>query len=153
MYDYDRRATSPATPQDTAKALEHALASHFSGHYFEVKAERGVSVRAGRMDEEAFAKKGLIEGYDKVGVNPVAKVIIVPDSGNDWSSLSVRSAAGMSGSDDVLKQVGVQPIRKASKLTPEKALKLVTEWFTKNAGKLKSGGEIKMAYDYDRGAP
>lgn len=140
-YTYDRRerhASAEETPADTAKRIETLLSGFFRDGYFKVTVDRGVLIEAGRMDQEAFAKLQVTKGYESAGENPYAKILIIPAMGsNIWEGLSVKSAFG-AGSDEekTLKLIGVTPFRKGSGLTPEKAVKVVVEWFKKNADKL-----------------
>lgn len=118
-----------------AAALETNLKSLFNKAYFKITAERGIYVEAGRMSEMDFAKLQIQTHYN-AGSNPLAKILILPES-NDWKSITVKSA-WMKGSDEerTLLDANVKPIRRTSNLTPEKAIKLVTLWFHQNASKL-----------------
>lgn len=122
------------SPSEMAKVLEQALHPIFGNAYLKIEVGRGIAIEAGRMDPDAFAKFQISRAYQDTGINPRARVMILPNS--SWGNLTVKSGLGGEAEKE-LKEAGVLPIRSASKLTPEKAYKLVLDWFTKNQSKLK----------------
>ena len=92
-----------------------------------------------RWEGEAYAKMQFTHKYNDPDLPPNVRAValIVPKQGvNQWASLNVKMGGTLEDWES-MKAVGVEPIRMKSGLTPEKAVKLVIDWFTKNAAKLK----------------
>lgn len=132
-----RFASDVSTPAKAAEVLQHALGPLFRDGYLDVGHYKAVSVTAGRMSPEDFAKHQLTGGYSTSGHNPLAQVVISPGFGSTaWADLQVYPSKQGSGAV-VLKALNIKPMRKLSGATPEKAVQAVIAWFTTNASELK----------------
>lgn len=127
-------AADLSTPQKAAEHIERELKSMFPGQHVKVVGERGVGIEVAHLDEDAYAKEQLTKGYTSVGPNLMVKINLVPSMGSGkWADLNVKPA----NDNPELKDAGIQPIRKAGGLTPEKAVEIVLKWFKKNQSALK----------------
>jgi hypothetical protein len=124
-------ATDLSTPDLMGKHLRERLHDMFPKHYVEVVSQRGVRVNVARLEDEAYVKEQWQNGFTSKP-NLQVSINILPDP--TWTSLSVKPAA----QNEELDQAGIKPIRKAAKLTPEKAADLVLKWFAANRAALSA---------------
>lgn len=139
------------TPAEMADHFRSVLSSLLHGGHFEVSAERGVRVEYAHWEPDEYIRLQLKSGYGSLPPNVRAVVLVVPAGpGTPWSAGDLEVKFGGSKDDlEGLKAVGAT-FRRTSHVPPEKAAKLVVDWFKKNAPKLTARG-VK-AYDYDRRA-
>jgi hypothetical protein len=136
-----REAATPSiqagTPAEAAGLIDQALRPLFPGLHFEVKYDRGVWVEAGRLDPENYAKQQWLSGY-QMEPNIFVKVLIVQgsSSSNAWENLTVKMG-GNPEDQEGAKAAGLS-LRKVHRMTPDKAVAHVIQWFKKNASKIKS---------------
>lgn len=126
-------AADLSTPEKTADFLRSELRAMFPQHYVKVIGERGVGIQVAHMDDEAYAKKQLSEGYD-IAPNLMVRISMGPGFGaSGWTLVGV----GPSGKNPELAQAGIKPIRRMSDITPEKGTEAILKWFKANQAALR----------------